>query len=408
MSGPAILAPTLLALGAALFCFGADPDPIWAAHRAVLALAALQHRRLGGPGLDLRAALRRLPAASTPGPRRSSPAWADFSRRGLDPVGALQREAGASGGRRCRQRDAAVRRAVRPGRVRRTARRTAASRCRQRLPPPAPASRWSAPPGSRPRREKCIPRRRRSPRPRRRSPASRRRAAPRSRPGPSSRRSYRAASARTARCAARIGSGSAPGRNRMPHPRQRVARGWPRRSRSARSARFRGGDRKDGHAHLLERHLARGQPGDPGAARSRLLAGLDRIRRRPRLRGLRAGPRPPCGTRRALGPFAGPQPDQDGRGDPRADARGDPPLRAQGRALCAADVLGDQGRRRADLGRRRFLPVPALRLPFADARRHADHARPLPHHPPADAGERADRSPRRAASIPTPRAAPPR
>ena len=171
----------------------------------------------------------------------------------------------------------------------------------------------------------------------------------------------------------------------------RTRSGWPGRSRSARSARFRGGDRENGHAHLLERHLARGQPGDPGPARSRLLAGLDRLRRRPRLRGLRPGPRPPCGAGRALGPLAGTQPDQDAARNPRADARGDPPLRAQGRALCASDVLGDERRRRTDLGRRRFLPVPALRLPFTDARRHAHHARPLPHHSPADSGERADR-----------------
>ena len=52
--------------------------------------------------------------------------------------------------------------------------------------------------------------------------------------------------------------------------------------------------------------------------------------------------------------FAGPQADQDGQGNPRADARGRSPLRAQGRTLCAADVLGDQRRRGTDLGRSGF------------------------------------------------------
>src|SRR5262245_4874960 len=67
---------------------------------------------------------------------------------------------------------------------------------------------------------------------------------------------------------------------------------------------------KNGHAHLLERHLARGQSRHPGPARPRLLAGLDGVRRRPRLRGLRPGPRPPCGTRRSLGARPGTEADQ--------------------------------------------------------------------------------------------------
>ena len=81
-----------------LFRLGADPHPVRPAHRAVVALAALQHRRLGGIGLAVRADLRRFRRVPSRRPPRSSPAWADLSRRRVDPVGALQREAGARGG----------------------------------------------------------------------------------------------------------------------------------------------------------------------------------------------------------------------------------------------------------------------------------------------------------------------
>ena len=219
--------------------------------------------------------------------------------------------------------------------------------------------------------------------------ASRRRAAPRSRPGPSSRRSYRAASARTARCAARTGSGSAPWRNRMSRPR---AKGDGRAAHGLLEAPA--SEAETGKMDTLTYWNGTWHEGNPAILGPRDHAfWLGSIV----FDGGRAfegcGPDLDLHAERVVrsARSLGLNPTKTAEEILDADARGDPPLRAQGRALRAADVLGDQGRRRTDLGRRRFLPVPALRLPFADARRHAADARPLPHHPPADAGERADR-----------------
>ena len=85
-------------------------------------------------------------------------------------------------------------------------------------------------------------------------------------------------------------------------------------------------------------------------------------------------------------------PTQDAGRDPEADARERAPLRPQGRALRPADVLGQQGRRRPDLGRSRLRASSCSASIISPMRAGTPLTLGLCRtHPPADAGERADR-----------------
>ena len=107
-----------------------------------------------------------------------------------------------------------------------------------------------------------------------------------------------------------------------------------------------------GHAHLLERHVARGQPGDPGPARSRLLVGLIVFDGGRAFEG--CGPDLDLHAERAVrsARALGLCTEQDREGNPRSDARGGPPLRTKARLYVRPMFWAGKGR----AGRSRSTP----------------------------------------------------
>ena len=155
-----------------------------------------------------------------------------------------------------------------------------------------------------------------------------------------------------------------------------------------------GPDRKTGQffpdLDLFRRRLARRQCADHGASHPCGVAGLDRVRRRARLRRRGARSRPAL---RPGQPVRGQFQTQAGgryRNLAGAGPRGHRPLRRQGGTVYPADVLGAERQRRRRAVRSGNHELVPVHLCGADAADHGlcDHAVAVP---PADHGKRAGR-----------------
>ena len=153
--------------------------------------------------------------------------------------------------------------------------------------------------------------------------------------------------------------------------------------------------------HLPRRRMARGQPPDRRRAHPRLLAGVERVRRRARLRGRDARSRQALRPSQSLGPVDVPQADDERRGDGRARDGGGEEIQRPGPNSISARCTGPNGAApRARWRRTRTRPASASastrrRCPRRPACRSP--APPTPSRSPSPCRS----TPRPAASIPT-------
>ena len=131
--------------------------------------------------------------------------------------------------------------------------------------------------------------------------------------------------------------------------------------------------------HLLRRRMARGQRPDRRRAHPWLLAGVERVRRRARLRGGDARSRQALRPPQPLGPVDGPEADDERRGDGRARGRGGEEIPSGRRTLYPPDVLARTGQRDERGGAGRGLdPLLPLHLRGAAARADRRVDNPIP------------------------------